>query len=82
MEDFAIPCEHRVALAGKGFIFCLLGADASVLQEIAVRFCKIFHKCGLLVVGLEDAVLMRTEFLELSGEELRFMICYRFLVED
>lgn len=34
------------------------------------------------MVGLQDAVLVRSEFLELSFEELIFLICDRFLVED
>ena len=34
------------------------------------------------MVGLEDTVLVRAEFLEFGLEELRFLVCNGFLVED
>lgn len=36
----------------------------------------------MLVVSLEDAVLVRSELLELSFEKLRLLVHNRLLIED
>lgn len=61
--DFAVAAEDRVALAGKGLILVLLGADTFVLQKVAVCACELLHDRRLLVNRLQNAVLVRSEFL-------------------
>lgn len=34
------------------------------------------------MIGLEDAVLVRAEFLEFGFEKLGFLVCNGFLIED
>jgi hypothetical protein len=52
------------------------------LKEVSVCPGQFFHDGRLLVHGLQDAVLVRAEFLEFGFEELVFLAGGRFFVED
>ena len=79
---FAVAAEDRVALAGKGLVLVLFGADTFVLQKITVCTCKLLHDGRLLVDSLQDAVLVMSELLEFRLEELVFLASCGFLVQD
>ena len=76
LEDFAVAGQDGVALACKGFVFGLFGADALVLQEVAVVAGEIFEEGGLFMVGLQETVLVGAEFFEFGFEELVFVVGY------
>ena len=82
LEDFAVAGQDGVALAREGFVFGLFGADALVLQEVAVVAGEVFEEGGLFVVGLEEPVLVGAEFFEFGFEELVFVVGYGFFVQD
>lgn len=82
LVDFAVAAENRVALAGKGLVFVLFGADAFVLQKVAVCACELLHDRRLLVDCLQNAVLMRSELFEFRLEELVLLTGRGFLVQD
>jgi hypothetical protein len=52
------------------------------LKEVAVCPGQFFHDRRLLVHGLQDAVLVRAEFLQFRFEELVFLTGGGFLVQD
>jgi hypothetical protein len=82
LVDFAVSAQDCVSLSGERFIFVLFWANAFVLKEVAVCPGQFFHDRRLLVHGLQDAVLVRAEFLQFRFEELVFLTGGGFLVQD
>jgi hypothetical protein len=82
LVNLTVPAEHCVALAGERFVFVLFGPDTFVLQKVTVCACELLHDRRLLVVCLQDAILVRSELLELRLEKLVFLAGCGFLVQD
>jgi hypothetical protein len=61
----AVSAEHCVPLPREGFVFVLFGSNALVLQKVTVGPRQLLHDGRLLVHGLKDPVLMRSELFEL-----------------
>lgn len=77
-----IPRHDAVPLPQRGFVLRLLRADPLVLQQVAVGSGEFFHEGVLFVVCLQEAGLVGAEFFEFGGEEVGFLACYGFFVED
>jgi hypothetical protein len=60
----AVSAEYCVPLPREGFVFVLFGSNTLVLQKVTVSSRQLLHDGGLLVYGLQDPVLMRSELLE------------------
>lgn len=60
----AVSAEYSVPLPREGFVFVLFRSNALVLQKVAVSSRQLLHDGRLLVHGLQDPVLMRSELLE------------------
>jgi hypothetical protein len=61
----AVSTEYCVPLPREGFVFVLFGSNTLVLQKVAVSSRQLLHDGRLLVHGLQDPVLMRSELFEL-----------------
>ena len=67
-------------MAIEVFIFGLFRADALILEEVAIGLGELFHKGGLFVICLEEAILVRSKLFEFSFEKLVLVVGYRLLV--
>ena len=64
------------------FVLRLFQPHPFVLEKVAVRLGQLLHQHRLFMISLQQSILMRSEFLKLRLEELRFLARYRLLVED
>jgi len=62
---FPVLGQHRSSLAGEGLVFVLLRLDTLVREQLTVSSGELLHQAALLVIGLQQAVLIRPELFEL-----------------
>jgi len=78
----AILRHNCVSLPREGFVFALLRSHTLVFQQIGVSPGQLFQERSLFMIGLQYTILMWSELLQLSFEQLRLLIRNGFLVED